>query len=106
MPWRPASACLQRTQADGTGRRPLAGWTWMQRKRIMTKPMGSRVVLFVLAGLACVAGAATVMAEGGPGQGYSQVPRGAYSVVAEVRAKPGKEAELRAVTLPLVALVR
>ena len=44
--------------------------------------------------------------RGGSGQGYSQVPAGAYSVVAEVRAKPGKEAELRAATLPLVALVR
>src|SRR5262245_2387265 len=42
----------------------------------------------------------------GPGKGYAQVPQGAYSVVAEVRAKPGKEAELRAATLPLVALVR
>jgi quinol monooxygenase YgiN len=42
----------------------------------------------------------------GPGVGYARVPQGAYSVVAEVRAKPGKEAELRAVTLPLVALVR
>jgi len=41
-----------------------------------------------------------------PAKGYSQVPQGAYSVVAEVRAKPGKEAELRAATLPLVALVR
>ncbi|GEP56996.1 putative quinol monooxygenase [Reyranella soli] len=40
------------------------------------------------------------------GAGYSQVPHGAYSVVAEVRAKPGKEAELRAATVPLVALVR
>src|SRR5262249_9380523 len=38
--------------------------------------------------------------------GYSQVPQGAYSVVAEVRAKLGKEAALRAATLPLVALVR
>lgn len=46
------------------------------------------------------------MAQDGPGRGYSQVPQGAYSVVAEVRAKPGKEAELRAATLPLVALVR
>src|SRR5262245_32454974 len=42
----------------------------------------------------------------GPGKGYAQVPPGAYSVVADVRAKPGKEAELRAATLPLVALVR
>ena len=38
-------------------------------------------------------------------KGYSQVPHGAYSVVSEVRAKPGKEAELRAATLPLVELV-
>lgn len=40
------------------------------------------------------------------GEGYSQVPQGAYSVVAEVRAKPGREAALRAATVPLVALVR
>lgn len=44
--------------------------------------------------------------EPGPGKGYKQVASGAYSVVAEVRAKPGKEAELRAVTLPLISLVR
>src|SRR5690348_1690818 len=37
---------------------------------------------------------------------YSHVSQGAYSVVAEVCAKPGKEAALRAATLPLVALVR
>jgi quinol monooxygenase YgiN len=37
---------------------------------------------------------------------YAHVPSGGYSVVAEVHAKPGKEAELRAATLPLVALVR
>ncbi|MBY3239282.1 antibiotic biosynthesis monooxygenase [Rhizobium laguerreae] len=46
------------------------------------------------------------LAQEGPGQGYAQIARGAYSVVAEVRAKPGKEAELRAVTLPLIDLVR
>jgi quinol monooxygenase YgiN len=42
----------------------------------------------------------------GPGRGYAEVPAGAYSVVAEIRAKPGKEDELRAITLPLIALVR
>jgi len=68
--------------------------------------MGRRVGLSALAALACVAGAAAALGQDGPGQGYSQVPSGAYSVVAEVRAKPGKEAELRAATLPLVALVR
>jgi quinol monooxygenase YgiN len=71
----------------------------------MLKPMGSRM-LFALAGLACVAGAALAIAQEGPGKGYSQVPHGAHSVVAEVRAKPGKEAEFRTATLPLVALVR
>ena len=37
---------------------------------------------------------------------YDEVPGMAYAVVAEVRAKPGKEDELRAATLPLVAQVR
>ncbi|EJC69964.1 hypothetical protein Rleg5DRAFT_5767 [Rhizobium leguminosarum bv. viciae WSM1455] len=46
------------------------------------------------------------LAQEGPGQGYAKIASGAYSVVAEVRAKPGKEAELRAVTLPLIDLVR
>ncbi len=64
------------------------------------------VGLSMLASLACVAGAASVMAQEGPGRGYAQVPQGAYSIVAEVRAKPGKEAALRDATLPLVALVR
>jgi quinol monooxygenase YgiN len=37
---------------------------------------------------------------------YDRVGRGAYAIVAEVHAKPGKEDELRAATLPLVANVR
>ena len=37
---------------------------------------------------------------------YSKLPAGAYAVVAEIRAKPGKENELRAATLPLVNDVR
>lgn len=37
---------------------------------------------------------------------YANIPAGAYAVVAEVRAKPGKEEELRNATLPLVADVR
>ena len=47
-----------------------------------------------------------VEAEEGPGKGYVAIPHGAYSVVAEVRAKPGREAELRTATLPLIAQVR
>ena len=38
--------------------------------------------------------------------GYADIPAGAYAVVAQVRAKPGKEAELREITLPLVEQVR
>lgn len=37
---------------------------------------------------------------------YAGIPAGAYAVVAEVRAKPGREDDLRAATLPLVAEVR
>ena len=37
---------------------------------------------------------------------YDEIPDGAYAVVAEVRAKPGKEDKLREATLPLVAQVR
>jgi len=55
---------------------------------------------------AALADSTPALAQSGPGQGYAQVPAGAYSVIAEVRAKPGKEAELRAATLPLVALIR
>lgn len=37
---------------------------------------------------------------------YGGIPAGAYAVVAEVRAKAGRENELRAATLPLVTQVR
>ena len=53
-----------------------------------------------------IGGTAMTLAQGGPGRGYRQVPTGAFSVVAQVRAKPGREEELRAATVPLVALVR
>jgi quinol monooxygenase YgiN len=63
----------------------------------------------MLAGLLAagmVAVPAPVSAEEASGIRYARIPAGAYSTVAEVRAKPGKEAELRAATLPLVTLVR
>jgi quinol monooxygenase YgiN len=58
----------------------------------------------LLAGLIIIPSLAA--AEGGPGAGYAKIESGAYSIVAEVRAKPGKEAELRAATLPLIEFVR
>ena len=72
----------------------------------MIRPMPTRIRLYALAALVGLTIPAGARAPGGPGNGYSQIPQDAYSVVAEVRAKPGKEAELRAVTLPLIALVR
>jgi len=63
----------------------------------------------VLAGLitaGAIAAAAPISAEEASGIRYAQIPVGAYSTVAELHAKPGKEAELRAATLPLVTLVR
>ncbi len=55
--------------------------------------------------VASVSVAAPAMAQAG-GVRYAEIPSGAYSVVAEVRAKPGKAAQLREATLPLVGLVR
>lgn len=46
------------------------------------------------------------MAQEASGIRYTAIADGAYSVVAEVQALPGKEAALRQATLPLVALVR
>jgi len=37
---------------------------------------------------------------------YARIPSEAYAVVAEIRAKPGREDELRKATLPLVEQVR
>ena len=63
----------------------------------------------VLSGLLLLALAMTCSqsrGQDGPGIGYSRVPDNAFSVVAEIRAKPGKESELRAATLTLIKLVR
>ena len=62
-------------------------------------------LLFVLAMLGGVS-AKVAIAQAGPGRGYAKIPKSAYSIIAEVRAKPGKTEELRAATLPLIALVR
>ncbi|MDX3911684.1 MAG: putative quinol monooxygenase [Sphingobium sp.] len=67
-----------------------------------------RTILISLAAGLMVAGSwtAPAAAEQATGVSYAQIPSGAYSIVAEIRAKPGKEAELREATLPLIALVR
>lgn len=50
--------------------------------------------------------APSAVAEEAPRVRYQEIPEGAYSVVAQVRAKLGKEDALRAATLPLIDLVR
>ncbi len=65
-----------------------------------------RLVLAAVIATVSTSTAAPSMAQGAAGVRYADIPAGAYSIVAEVRAKPGKEAELRKATLPLVAQVR
>lgn len=72
----------------------------------MLRNFRSAFSVAALTSLGCIVQPASGSAATGPGNGYAQVPMGAFSVVAEVRAKPGKEAELRAITLPLIGLVR
>ncbi|WP_441279294.1 putative quinol monooxygenase [Tardiphaga sp. 172_B4_N1_3] len=50
--------------------------------------------------------ASAAVAQQAPHMRYQDIREGAYSVVAQVRAKPGKEDALRAATLPLIDLVR
>ena len=66
-----------------------------------------RLISFPLALLALAATAfAPANARDTAGIRYADIPEGAYAVVAEVRAKPGKEDEFRDATLTLVARVR
>lgn len=51
-------------------------------------------------------GASTTAPPHGAGVRYDTLPAGAYAVVADIRAKPGKEDELRKATQPLVVQVR
>jgi quinol monooxygenase YgiN len=70
--------------------------------------MYSAIRLAVFASFASVGTAAIAASAPQEKSGirYQQIPAGAYSVVAQVRAKPGKEDALRQATLPLIAQVR
>jgi quinol monooxygenase YgiN len=65
-----------------------------------------RLVLVAAIAAGATSLTAPSMAQEAAGVRYADIPAGAWSIVAEVRAKPGKEAELRQATLPLVAQVR
>jgi quinol monooxygenase YgiN len=71
----------------------------------MSMTSGTRKAL-TFAAVTFFAGIGSAIAQDRPGILYQAIPNGAYSVVAEVHAKPGKEQALREATLPLVALVR
>ena len=64
----------------------------------------SRILIVMM--VCCVFSTEIAVGQAGPGGGYAKIPKGAYSIIAEVRAKPGKIEDLRAATLPLIALVR
>jgi quinol monooxygenase YgiN len=66
---------------------------------ITSKTFFAGAALFVLT-------ASALRTLSGAGKGYAQIPEGAYSIIAEVHAKPGKADELRNATIPLVKLVR
>jgi quinol monooxygenase YgiN len=66
----------------------------------------SAILSLQFALIAATAIGAPAMTPKGSGIRYAEIPSGAYTVVAEVRAKPGRERELRDATLTLVAQVR
>lgn len=64
------------------------------------------VLMAALAGGVTLASVVPAFARDPAGARYRDMPPGAYAVVAEVRAKSGKENALREATLPLIAQVR
>ena len=70
----------------------------------MSGKCSSHVLILIMA--FCVSPMTLANGQTGPGSGYAKIPKGAYSIIAEVHAKPGKREDLRAATLPLIHLVR
>ena len=68
--------------------------------------MSKRFMWLSLGSAFCALPVVMVFGQARAGVDYAGVPSGAYSIIAEVRAKPGKREELHAATLPLIALVR
>lgn len=66
----------------------------------------NRAISAAFAGLVLMGCAEPRTAQDEAGIRHDEIPGGAYAVVAEVRAKPGREDDLRKATLPLVAQVR
>ena len=62
--------------------------------------------MWIMVVVLCVLPTKSSFGQSGPGSGYAKVPKGAYSIIAEIQAKSGKREDLRAATLPLIHLVR
>lgn len=71
----------------------------------MSYKLTPRATTTLLAAM-CVIAAVPALTQDAVVARYDRVPRGAYAIVADVRAKPGKERQLREATIPLVAAVR
>jgi len=71
-----------------------------------SSPIRSLIVALILGTVSIASAIASEREQEGATIRYGEIPDGAYAVVAEVRAKPGKEQALREATLPLVAKVR
>lgn len=72
----------------------------------MRRYLHAPVLTAIVTGIAGLAIAAPTAPSEHAATAYSRIPDGAWSVLAQIRANPGKEDELRTATLPLVALVR
>lgn len=77
-----------------------------RQEPVMTMQSKSFIAAAAAAALAVGGGGLMQAASSEQTVRYGDIPANAYAVVAEVRAKPGKEDELRAATLPLVRAVR
>src|SRR5688572_8226436 len=113
MPWKLAGAWSQGPEADVRRRRGLLGLGLERSNRrrcrrslsMMTKTIRRCGGVLALASIAgAFGGTWSLTAQERPGRGDSEISGGACAVVAVVKARRGKEAELRAATLPLVAL--
>jgi quinol monooxygenase YgiN len=71
----------------------------------MRDMLPGRAIAAALGAMALMGAVPVMTRDVGVGR-YDKVTNGAYAVVAEVRARRGKEDELRDATLPLVAKVR
>jgi quinol monooxygenase YgiN len=75
-------------------------------KEFVMQPLIRNWLAAMLFGISLSMPVPLAVAQEAPHVRYKEIREGAYSVVAQVRAKPGKEDALRAATLPLIALVR